>query len=247
MATSKPQTVRALSISFDLPIYPRQIPSWRGAFIEMAGWEHDCFHNHYEDGRVRYRYPLAQYRVWQKKAALFVLNEGVEALQRVLAEKDWKINWEGGVRSLRVEDLRMWEHEIRLTPEVRRYQTYQYLPLNQANYKTWMETDRLAERLALLERLLTNHLLVGLWNLGFESQKQVRVSLQDFRRRRLVSFKGTKRLAFDLVFDCNVSLPPHIAIGQAASHGFGQLAPVNQVKRKRPESETLVQTLSDRE
>lgn len=38
--------IRTLSLSFDLPLYTREIPQWRGAFAELAGVENDLFHNH---------------------------------------------------------------------------------------------------------------------------------------------------------------------------------------------------------
>ncbi len=39
-------TIRTLYLHFDLPLFHRQIPQWRGAFAELAGVENDLFHNH---------------------------------------------------------------------------------------------------------------------------------------------------------------------------------------------------------
>ena len=49
MDISKNTEIRTLSISFDLPLFTRQIPQWRGAFVELAGVENDLFHNHYNE------------------------------------------------------------------------------------------------------------------------------------------------------------------------------------------------------
>lgn len=45
-------TLRTLSLSFDLPLSHRQIPQWRGAFVELAGLENDLFHNHQNELKV---------------------------------------------------------------------------------------------------------------------------------------------------------------------------------------------------
>lgn len=227
------QVVRTLILSFNLPLYARQIPRWRAAFIEMAGWEDDRFHNHRGDGKYHYRYPVIQYRVRKGKAAIFAVNEGVEALQKVLASSDWNIRWEGRTQALMVEDLRMQENELRMLAEPKRYQVCQYLALNQTNYQVWQSAKNFIERAHLLEALLRNHLLSCLWGLGWDSEERIEVNLHEIRGSRPVSFKGVHQIAFDLVFDANVLLPPEAAMGKAVSLGFGRQFPL---RRKRLES-----------
>lgn len=232
-------TIRTLSLSFNLPIYTRQIPQWRGAFIEMAGWQDDRFHNHRGDGdALRYRYPLIQYRVRRRKASLFAINEGVEALQQVLAANDWQIRWQGATRQLMVEDLRMREHELRLTETPQTYQLYKYLALNNENFERWQRADGLAERTQLLERVLRGHLLSGLWGLGWTGEEEIKVRIQEMRKTQYLPFKGKDQLAFDLVYTTNVSLPPQIALGRVVSHGFGWQVPAGKGKRNDPRPAT---------
>jgi len=38
--------IPTLHLRFSLPLRPHQIPRWRGAVAEAAGWEHHLFHNH---------------------------------------------------------------------------------------------------------------------------------------------------------------------------------------------------------
>ena len=49
METPNNPTLRTLAVHFDLEMYARQIPQWRGAFVEFAGVENDLFHNHKND------------------------------------------------------------------------------------------------------------------------------------------------------------------------------------------------------
>jgi hypothetical protein len=49
-----------------------------------------------------------------------------------------------------------------------------------------------------------------------------------FYQKYISEYKDTKVLCFDLVFDCNVSLPPYIGLGKHASTGFGIVRGINQ-------------------
>ncbi|MCB0642014.1 MAG: hypothetical protein KDC44_10260, partial [Phaeodactylibacter sp.] len=69
------QPIRTLSLSFDVRLYARQIPQWRGAFIEMCGLDSDLFHNHNGEAELHYRYPLIQYRMYKGKASILAINE----------------------------------------------------------------------------------------------------------------------------------------------------------------------------
>ena len=185
------ESLRLLTLSFNLPLTSRQLPHWRGAFVEMAGWQDDLFHNHNnkgvgvngqdseaatalsEDGPLteshrqqpplsaaaenrslsyHHRYPLIQYRVRNGKAAIFAINEGVEALQQVLAQSDWRLNWQGNIETLQVEDLGMNEHYFRLLAEPTTYRLQQWLALNQENYREWQGCKNYFERGALLQK-----------------------------------------------------------------------------------------------
>ncbi|MEM8524989.1 MAG: CRISPR-associated endonuclease Cas6 [Bacteroidota bacterium] len=224
-----PQTLehlntRTLYLSFDLPLYTRQIPQWRGAFLEMAAWEDHLFHNHKgesEEGDFHYRYPLIQYRVRRKKAAIFAIGEGVQALQKVLATSDWQINWQGQTKTLQVEDLRMNSTLIKTTTQPQSYKLYKWLALNQKNYELWQKCNGLIERTQLLQNILRGHLLAALWGMRWREKVQIEVCIQEIRRSQTIPLKGIKHTTFDIVYTTNVQLPNHIALGKAVSRGFG--------------------------
>lgn len=216
--------VRSLYLSFDLPLYTRQIPQWRGAFLEMAAWQDNLFHNHKgesEEGDFHYRYPLIQYRVCHKKAAIFAIGEGVQALQKVLATSDWQINWQGKPHTLQVEDLRMNSTLVKTTAQPQTYKLYKWLALNQKNYELWQKCNGLIERTQLLQNILRGHLLACLWSMGWREKVEIKVCIQEMRRSQPIPFKGVKHTTFDIVYTANVQLPNHIALGKATSHGFG--------------------------
>lgn len=223
--------IDTLALSFRLPIYTRQIPAWRGAFVEMAGWEADLLHNHQpgEDAEaVIYRYPLVQYRVREGLASIFALNQGIEAVQQVLFTKKWEINWKNRVTGLVIQNQ---PERIRHTLEIgqfHRRQMFKYLPFNAENYAKWLECNSLVERAALLERVLRGHILSCLWGLGWEGKEEIQVVVQEIRKTQLIPYHDQRLMAFDLVFDTNVNLPEGIALGKAVSFGFGWAVPATQ-------------------
>lgn len=48
----KSKNINTLKVQFSLPLRPQQIPQWRGAVAESAGWKNDLFHNHNNNGKV---------------------------------------------------------------------------------------------------------------------------------------------------------------------------------------------------
>lgn len=242
MSASNSTQINTLLLSFKLPIYPRQIPAWRGAFIEMAGWEADLLHNHQNNEDAQgfiYRYPLVQYRVRNGLASIFALNEGIEAVQQVLFSKKWEVNWRGRPTGLIIDNQPERQSHTLELGGTQRYHVHQYLALNAENYQEWQRSSSLVQRAQLLERVLRGHLLSCMWGLGWKGTEQVQVQLQEIRRTTPVPYHGQELLAFDLVFDTNVALPPGIAIGKAVSHGFGWAFPAAQAQAKHNSDKEL--------
>ena len=226
---SKP--IRILHTSFNLPIHPREIKQWRGAFIEMAGWENDLFHNHVTPDTFHYRYPLIQYRIHRDQAALYTINEGVEAFQKVLASTDWKIHWEGSQRSMLIDELKMDECTLQMLPEPKTYTLHKYLPFNQDNYQRWQATSGMIDRITILEEVLVGHILCLATAMDYQLPERLEVKLQNIQNMRCLHYKAPM-LAFDLEFTANILLPFGVGLGKSVSHGYGQCRP-QRVYRSR--------------
>jgi len=48
-------TLRVLTVHFDTPIEPWELPAFRRAVARKGGWEHQHFHNNNETGGLHYR------------------------------------------------------------------------------------------------------------------------------------------------------------------------------------------------
>ncbi len=224
--------LNALHLSFNLSIFPSQIPQWRGAFIEMAGWEHHLFHNHKPGREYHYRYPLIHYRQWKGKAAIFAINEGVEAFQEVIAKSEWEINWEGNKRPLQVEDIQVDHYYLTMLPHPKTYRLYKWLALNQENYERWQREKSLVRRAALLENILTGHILGFCTAMGYRLPERLEVNLHEIQSMKKVRLHGNPMIAFNITYDANVLLPSGIALGRGVSTGFGWQAPVKVGMRR---------------
>lgn len=214
--------LKQLALTFNLPIYPRQIKQWRGAFIEMAGWTDDLFHNHKGEDGYHYRYPLIQYRVMDKKAAIMAIGDGVEVLQKVLSDQDWEINWQGEKVRLQIHDLRMQEHALRWSRTPKTYRLFRYLPFKTENYERWKACTNLTERVNLLESIITGHLLGYARAMDWPVDETIKVDLQYIQLMEKVRYHETHLLAFNLTYSCNLALPEGIGLGRGISHGFGR-------------------------
>lgn len=223
-SNQKSGSIRSLTLSFNLPIYPRQIQNWRGAFLQMAGWEDELFHNHknsQDKNGYHYRYPLIQYRIQKGKAAIFAINDGVAALQKVLAKNDWVLEWQGEKVNLQIEDLRMNEHYLRTTKTDKKYKLFKWLALNQQNFEKWEACDGLKERVDLLEQILGSNLISLCKGLNWRPSQRIEVTIEEIRHSMPIKLHRASLLAFDIVYRTNVLLPEGIAIGKGVSHGFG--------------------------
>lgn len=234
MQNNNSLTVRTLLISFNLPIWGKEISQWRGAFLEMAGWQEDLCHNHLANDGYHYRYPLVQYRVQRGKASLFAMNEGVEALQRVLSTRDWQLRWQNEPQLLVIEDLDVQEHHLKLLDKKKRFRLRHWMALNAENYQKWLTSETIVQKMMLLQKLLENHVMAAIWGLGYQPAARVEVNLLDVERMKPVMYHNTKLLAFDVVFETNVLLARGMGVGKGISHGFGVVELMKTVPQMPP-------------
>lgn len=238
--------LKTLSITLSHPIQRHQIARWRGAFLEMIGWEDELFHNHRNEGyqgagtyssiraqsKARhYRYPLIQYYEQDGRGTILGINEGRTALLKIQEEKELKIRWDGRVIALRVVDVQASEHQFRMLDRPRTYRLHQWMALTQKNHQIWEQAKNLHSRILLLEKLLPNHLIALFKTFQWNWPSRIETQLQFLHCMKPLSFKGQKMHTFDVEFTANVDLPNGIAIGKGTSQGFGWLETVQEKEK----------------
>ena len=224
--------IRQLLLTFNLPLHPKDLVRWRGAWAELAGLEHDVFHNHEGDKKYRYRYPLVHYRVRRNRAAILAFNEAVPAVQQVLAKQDWQIRWKGEPFLLSIENLQMHEPRLHFLDTPEHYRIQYWLPFNQDNFKRWNHTSGLQAQVELLNRILVGQLLNFFSGMNWQLPQRLEAEIVHIHRSGKIEVHGTKRPAIDIVFRSNIRLPIGVGLGKAVAFGFGQTYPIRSRRRE---------------
>ncbi len=215
--------VKTLHTAFNLPIRPNEIHRWRGAFVEMAGRQYDLFHNHLTKDQYYYRYPLVHYRREKNCASILVFNQAIEGFQEILSNSDWQLRWKGQSHPLTITQLKMEEHELKMSSKMLPYHIKSWLALKQENYLIWEKCKNMTERSDFLERVLVGQLLGFATQMGWQLPERLEVNLQLIHQINLASYQKRDLLAFDVSFLANIDLPYRMALGKGVSKGFGIL------------------------
>ena len=250
-------TIKTLSLIFDIPLLPHQLPMWRGAIAEHAGWEVEAFHNHAgAKERVHYRYPSVQYRSVGGQAAVFAVGEGVEAVQEMLLRSDGHLRMGGDVYRLRIDKFQHEDHLLSMgnptdsiSPEMEPYFLKNWIALNADNFKEWNNLPSLTARTQKLEQILASNIIAFAKGIHWQLPERLEVSLLQLRSTHTIKHKGIPMMAFDVSFAANIALPDGLGLGKACSHGFGVVMPfVEKVKEitkeKRPRKKVLAKEVA---
>lgn len=213
-------------IQFDKEIDSRAIPFFRGAVIASLEKKDILFHNHDED-KLRYSYPLIQYKRIHGRAAVMGIGKGIESVSQLLTVGDYSYQIGKENVDMRIESVNAYDNDIVLTEKIdNRYRLHNWLPLNSENYKQYQETESIVERIQILERVLAGNILSFLKGVGIFLEERLEVSLTDIKGQRAVEYKKVKLIAFDIEFKANITFPQYIGIGKHASVGFGIMTKV---------------------
>jgi hypothetical protein len=192
----------------------------RGYFGNLFMEKSPLLHNHYDDGKLRYKYPLVQYKVIDKTPMLVGLAEGAELLLELFTQ----------IKTLELGDLKLnvYSKNIKselFEPRILEEGNFRYsfkslwMALNQQNYKKFFSVSPGPEQLMLLSRILTGNILSFYKSIGYTAERNIQnLPLVE---PKSTMFKNKKMTAFAGIFYCNAFLPSYIGIGKSVSRGFG--------------------------
>ena len=213
-------------IQFDNEIESKALPFFRGAVIASLEKKDILFHNHEED-KLRYSYPLIQYKRIHKKAAVMGIGKGIEVISQLLTANDFNYQIGNEKVEMRIESVNAYDNEIVLGNETKyHYRLASWLPLNSSNYAQYLKTESMVEHLQILERVLIGNILSFLKGIGIHLEEQIDLHITDITGQRAITYKKVKLMAFDIEFKTNIQLPQYIGIGKNASVGRGVLTKI---------------------
>lgn len=223
--------IKMIQVSFEEPLKSNELPYFRAAVIEKAGREHILFHNHLDDNKHLYKYPRIQYKLIHKKPAIISIEDGTDELQHFFLKPSWDLMIKDKIYPVKVSKLFVKQYTLQVWNTLFRYYLKRWSGLNQKNYQIYQNIPEETEKIKFLEKILIGNILSMAKSLDWQIDKEIQLKIVDLKKKYISEYKNTKILCFDLVFDCNVSLPPYIGLGKHASTGFGIVRRINNDKK----------------
>lgn len=218
----KTTTLPLTTITFpEIRLAVRDGHKLRGYFGELFREHSPLLHNHYEDGRLRYGYPLVQYKVLGGTPVLVGLLEGAKLLANLFFEMQ-QLEIGGKTYPVFERDIAFKTLETGVGDGLYDYRLLTlWLPLNQQNYPEYLQMNPEEQR-AFLGRILTGNILSFFKGVGLFLPDGVRV-MATVRPEEpiLTNYKDTRLMGFRATFTTNALLPDLIGLGKSVSRGFG--------------------------
>ena len=222
-----------LTILLDGEIHDSEIPLFRGAVLHcMDGKADVLFHNHQSDNTYRYRYPLIQYKRLHGHPAIVCVGDGVDVIGQFLSENKQVFQIGDESREYRVKKVLPSTCRVQTWNSPISYRLRQWAPLNGDNYERYKNLGSMAEKTALLEKILVGNILSMCKGLGIVVQDQITLTISDIPRIGTQTYKGVRQIVFDIIFQTNISLPAYAGLGKNASVGFGIISKVKEESNK---------------
>jgi hypothetical protein len=215
--------IRVLKICFEQEIPAHEIPRFRGAIIHKTGAEKILFHNHIGDNKLRYAYPLKQYKVVGRKGCLICIDEGTEEIHAFLGQRNWEIELGEQKLTLTIDSFTAKNYNLNVGATTFKYSINNWLAFNEENFKKYSVLTSLIDRIAFLERVLIGNILSFAKGIEYTVDKPIELQIREICREKFMKYKGNKLLALDLTFRTNFFLPNYIGLGKGVSVGFGTI------------------------
>lgn len=211
---------RIVIATFKQRITDKEIPYFRGCMIKES-CNNPLFHNHTNES-YNYTYPLIQYKTSDNNTLIVGINEGGEAIETLLKERISIPCTLGNHRTeLELIGVRSQRIAINAQQSPLTYTIQGWLPLNSGNYRKFQETESLAERIKMLERILTANILSFAKGIGIYFTTAIHCCIQEISEEEPFTYKDIALKSFTVRFKTNILLPDYIGIGKSISIGRG--------------------------
>lgn len=187
------------------------------------------FHQHKEDGSLRYKYPLIQYKIIDNTPLILGLGEGAEEIiNHFLDIEELKIankRYLQPAGRLKVDQEDLFINNNYDMPAYKYNFITPWLGLSQKNYKKYKNNylDAAADKkMRFLKKLIIGNILsfakgIDWW---IEEEIVVEAKLEEIS----VQFKNEDMIGFKGYFYSNIYLPGLIGLGKSTSRGFGSIS-----------------------
>ena len=216
-------TISVSTIFFpEIQLPTRSAHQLRGYFGHLFKEHSPLLHNHFEDGRLRYSYPLVQYKIVDGTPVITGIKEGAQLLIDLFLQiKELQIFER--TFPLHQKNAQVKNREVGVTDVLHTYRfSTLWMALNQENYSEYLRKDKEGQK-AQLNRILTSNILSFFKGIGLFLEQEERIMLTVQTQEKSTKFKDKRMLAFTGQFTTNVLLPDFIGLGKSVSRGFGTI------------------------
>ena len=215
-------TLPQTTITFpEIQLPQRAAAQLRGYFGNIFREHSPLLHNHYDDGRTRYAYPLVQYKVVNGMPMLLGLQEGAHLLAELFFQMK-TLDIAGRKYSVLERDISFQKVSVGIGDGLADFRfATPWMSLNQQNYSEYQQKNE-EERRAFLGRILVGNSLSFFKGVGLRLPEGVRVlaTVRPQEEKR-TGFKDNLMMAFTGEFTTNALLPDWIGLGKSVSRGYG--------------------------
>jgi len=209
----------------NINLRPAQIHKFRG-FVGNAFKDHDLIHNHDDQGKPIYRYPLIQFKLIDSTPAIIAVTEKAVAVFSKIFMKLDKILIEDTVIPVFEKDLKIEEVEFGYSDEIFMYEFVSpWIGLNQNNFRRYGDVDSSdqAEKNQILKKVIIGNILSMSKYLDYRLSKDQIIKTDHKLTEKKVNLKGKSMTGFSGIFKTNFLIPDYLGIGKSVSRGFGMV------------------------
>lgn len=216
--------IRVVTALFKNHISLEEVPFFRGCMIQNSDGD-SLYHNHDNEG-LRYSYPLIQYKRINGCAAMVGINEGGDAIECLAERGRFDCNLGNRELVMEIEAIHSEKRSLEICVDLNSYMIKKWIPLNRENYKEYQRTERLVERIDMLEKILVGNILSFAKGLGIYFDSPVLCQITRLENAGVFRYKDVDLVSFSVVFRTNVSLPDNVGLGKSASVSSGMVTRV---------------------
>ncbi len=209
-------------ISFpEISLHPHYGHKLRGYFGNLFKEKSPILHNHYDDDKLRYKYPLVQYKIVNGIPVLIGLGEGAELLIELFF-KIKELNLGDKMFRIYSKNIKSINYVPAISEKLIKYEfKLPWMALNQKNFDKYNLLLPGEERTEFLNKILIGNILSFYKGIGFTANN--RIYAQVDVREKISAFKNKKMTVLIGSFLTNAVLPDFIGLGKAVSRGFGTI------------------------
>lgn len=218
-----------LKIKFDRPLNQKvKVKDLRGALANLYPQER-LLHQHRENGKLNYCYPLIQYKIINNEYLIIGIQEGAELLTNLdLASRT--LSLEKQKYTILTEEIEFYHILIKVIDPLQRYHFITpWVALNEKNYEKYQRLGSWAKKRELLEKILVGNIISMSKGLGYTVPAPIEANIIKIREVQ-TSLKGTPMLGFLGTFSVNFQIPDYWGIGKSVSRGFGTVKKIERLR-----------------